>query len=109
MHLKMVDLFLDIDNICISNSHMYEIMGYLLFILLSNECKFFNIKDLNSFIDKDINTRINIAKTVKFTIISFGYNWKKYYNIFKKANLFKENDIFNNYISNPLKTDGFKI
>ncbi len=109
MHLKMVDLFLDIDNICISNSHMYEIMGYLLFILLSNECKFFNIKDLNSFIDKDINTRINIAKTVKFTIISYGQNWKKYYNIFKKANLFKENDIFDNYISNALKKDGFKI
>ena len=109
MHLKMVDLFLDIDNICISNSHMYEIMGYLLFILLSNECKFFNIKDLNSFIDKDINTRINIAKTVKFTIISYGQNWKKYYNIFKKANLFKENDIFDNYISNALKTDGFKV
>ena len=109
MHLKMIQLFLDIDNICMNNPNMFEIMGYLLFILLSNKCKFFIIKDLNNFLNKDINTQINIAKTVKFTIISFGYNWKKYYNIFKKANLFKENDIFNNYISNPLKTDGFKI
>ena len=111
MHSKMIELFLDINRICINNMNMYEIMGFLLFMLLNNEYKykFFYIKDLNIFTDKDINTQINIAKVVKFTIIFFKENWKKYYNIFKKTNLFNEGNIFNNYITNPLKLDGFKI
>ena len=109
MHSKLVELFLDIDKICINNTYMYEIMGYLLFLLLTNNYKLFYIKDLNNFLDKDINTQINIAKVVKYTIIYFEHNWKKYFNAFKKINLFKDGNIFNNYIANPLKLKGFKI
>ena len=105
----MIELFLDIDNISINNSNLYEIMGYLLFLLLTNNYKLFYIKDLNIFLNKDINTQINIAKVVKYTIISFNNNWKKYFDIFKKTILFKEGNIFNNYIANPLKEKGFKI
>ena len=109
MHSKMIELFFDINNICINNSCMYEIMGFLLFLLLSNNYKLFYIKDLNTFLNKDINTQINIAKVIKYTIIFYGCNWKKYFNIFKKIVLFKDGNIFNNYIASPLKLKGFKI
>jgi hypothetical protein len=111
MQSKMIELFLDIDNICINNTNLYEIMGFLLFLLMNNEYKykFFYIKNLNIFSNKDINTQINIAKVVKFTIIYYENDWKKSYNIFKKTNLFSDGDVFNNYITNPLKLEGFKI
>ena len=109
MHSKMIELFLDIDKICINNNYMYEIMGYLLFLLLTNNYKLFYIKDLNNFLNKDINTQINIAKVVKNTIIYFEYNWKKYFNVFKKINLFKNGNVFNNYITSPLKLKGLSI
>lgn len=111
MQSKMIELFLDIDNICINNSNLYEIMGFLLFLLMNNEYKykFFYIKNLNIFSNKDINTQINIAKVVKFTIIYNENDWKKCYNIFKKTNLFSDGNVFNNYITNPLKLEGFKI
>ena len=109
MHSKMIELFFDINNICINNSYMYEIMGFLLFLLLSNNYKLFYIKDLNTFLNKDINTQINIAKVIKYTIIFYGCNWKKYFNVFKKIVLFKDGNIFNNYIASPLKLKGFKI
>ena len=109
MHSKMIDLFLDINNIVVNNSNMYEIMGFLLFLLLTNEYKYFQLKDLNYFLNKDINSQINIAKTIKATIIYFGKDWKKYYNNFKKINLFKDGNIFSEYITNPLKSSGFKI
>lgn len=46
MQSKMIELFLDIDNICINNTNLYEIMGFLLFLLMNNEYKykFFYIK-----------------------------------------------------------------
>lgn len=111
MQSKMNELFLDIDNICINNANLYEIMGFLLFLLMNNEYKykFFYIKNLNIFSNKDINTQINIAKVVKFTIIYSETDWKKSYNIFKKTSLFSDGDVFNNYITNPLKLEGFKI
>ena len=109
IHLKMIELFLNIDNICIINTYMYEIMGFLLYLLLTVEYKFFDIKDLNLFLNKDINTQINIAKIILFTIIAYGNNWKEQYNNFKKIDLFKEGDIFNKYIANPLKEKYFKI
>ena len=109
MHSKMIELFLDINNIVVNNANMYEIMGFLLFLLLTNEYKYFQLKDLNYFLNKDINSQINIAKTIKETIVYFGKDWKKYYNNFKKINLFKEGNIFSNYITNPLKSSGFNI
>ena len=109
IHSKKIELFLDIYNISINNSNLYEIMGYLLFLLLENNYKLFYIKDLNIFLNKDMNKQINIAKVVKYTIISFNNKSKKYFNIFKKTTLFKEGNIFNNYIAYLLKEKGFLV
>ena len=48
---KMINLFRNIQDICIDNFIMKEIMGYLLFILIENKLNF--IKDLNNFIGMD--------------------------------------------------------
>ena len=108
LHLNMIELYMAINNIVGNDSNsecMYEIMGNLLFILLKN--KLYYIKDLNNFIDKSIETQINIAKVVKFTIIASGNCSKQYINDFKYTKLFNGSDLFVNYISNEL-TDIFK-
>ena len=88
---------------------MHKVIGLLLFVLLTNNKKLFFIKDLNNYLSKDINIKINLAKCIKFTIIAYGKNWKKYYNYFKKSSLFCDSDIFNEYIANPMKLNGFKL
>ena len=109
IHINILQILLEIDIICNSNMHMFKIIGLLLFVLLTNEKKLFYIKDLNNYLNTDINKQIDLAKAIKFTIIAFGKNWKKYFYIFKKANFFKDSDIFNEYIANPMKLNGFKI
>ena len=109
LRTNIIKIFFDIDTYCNNNIYMHKIIGLLLFVLITNNIKLFNIKDLNNYLNTDINTRINIAKASKFTIIAFGRNWKRYFNIFKKTNFFYDSDIFNEYISNPMKLNGFKI
>ena len=109
IHLNIIKIFLDIDIICNSNIYMHKVIGLLLFVLLTNNKKLFFIKDLNNYLSKDINIKINLAKCIKFTIIAYGKNWKKYYNYFKKSSLFCDSDIFNEYIANPMKLNGFKL
>ena len=109
IHLNIIKIFLDIDIICNSNIYMHKVIGLLLFVLLTNNKKLFYIKDLNNYLSKDINIKINLAKCIKFTIIAYGKNWKKYYNYFKKSSLFCDSDIFNEYIANPMKLNGFKL
>ena len=106
---NIIKIFFDIDTYCNNNIYMHKVIGLLLFVLITNNVKLFNIKDLNNYLNTDINTRINIAKASKFTIIAFGRNWKRYFYIFKKTNFFYDSDIFNEYISNPMKLNGFKI
>ena len=102
LHNKMIELLLNIDNYCVDNYNMFEITGYLLFILISN--KLFYIKDLNNFIPKDKQTITNIAIVIKFTIIYSDKLKKRYFNDFKQSKLFLGNaDIFEKYIYNPLK------
>ena len=109
IHINILQILLEIDIICNYNMHMFKIIGLLLFVLLTNEKKLFYIKDLNNYLNTNINKQIDLAKAIKFTIIAFGKNWKKYFYIFKKANFFKDSDIFNEYIANPMKLNGFKI
>ena len=104
LHLNMIEIYMDIDNI-ISNenneiTYMYEIMGNLLFVLLKN--KLYYMKELNNFLDKSKETQINIAKVVKYTIIAAGNNSKQYHNDFKFTKLFNNNDIFNLYVTNEI-------
>ena len=108
LRLNIIKIFFDIDYYCNNdNIYMHKIIGLILFVLITNNVKLFNIKDLNNYLNTDINTRINLAKVSKFTIIAFGRNWKRYFNIFKKTNFFYDSDIFNEYISNPMKLNGF--
>jgi len=101
IHLNMIEIFNDIDNILNnSNEHIYEILGNLFFILLKN--KLYYMKDLNNFIEKEKNTQINIAKIVKYSILSSGNLLKQYHNDFKYTKLFNNNDIFINYITKEI-------
>ena len=67
IHNKMINLFLNIRDICIDNNNMKQIMGYLMLILIENKLYF--IKDLNNFIGLEKEIIITIAEVIKFTII----------------------------------------
>ena len=107
LHYKLISLFLDINEICVDNIYMYQIMGYLLYILLNN--KLFYIKDLNNFLEKENYVIINIAKVVKYSIIFAEKNAKKFHNDFKQTKLFYGNDIFYNLVTFPLKKKFYEI
>ena len=107
LHLNMIEIFMDIDailknenNVDNDSSFMYKIMGNLLFVLLKN--KLYYMKDLNNFIDKSRETQINVAKVVKYCVISAGNNVKQYHNDFKFTKLFNNNDIFNLYVTKEI-------
>jgi hypothetical protein len=101
IHNKMINLFLNIQYICIDNYIMKEIMGYLLFILIENKLYF--IKDLNNFIGKDTELITIMAEVIKYTIISSEVKGKKYHNNFKQTKLFVDNNIFNEQVTNKIK------
>ena len=98
IHNKMVNLFLNIRDICIDNENMKKIMGYLLLILIENKLYF--IKNLNNFIGLEKEIIITMAEVVKFAIISSEVKSKKYHNDFKQTKLFADNPIFNEKVTN---------
>ena len=100
-HNKILQVLSNIKNYCNKNIFMYEIIGNLLYVLIINELC--DIKDINIFINKEEESKISICKAIKFTILSSGENIKKYYEDFKKIDLFKNNDIFEKYISLEIK------
>ena len=101
IHNKMINLFRNIQDICIDNFNMKEIMGYLLFILIDNKLNF--IKDLNNFIGMDKEIIITIAEVIKYAILSSESKCKKYHNDFKQTKLFVDNSIFNDYVTNKIQ------
>ena len=101
LHYKLISLFLNVNGICADNVYMYQIMGFLLFLLIQN--KLFFIKDLNNFLNKDNQIIINIAKVVKYTIIFADKDAKKFHNDFKQTKLFIGNDNFYNIVTLPLR------
>ena len=101
---SMNELYLNIEDICIDNFYMLEIMGYLMHILLNNNL--FYINDLDKFINEDQNKIIKIAQVIKFTIFYSDEKSKEIYNKIKKTKLFTDNkNIFDDNISTPLKND----
>ena len=100
IHNKIINLFLNITDICIDNNNMNEIMGFLLFILIEN--KLFFIKDLNKFIGLENDIIIKIAEVIKFAIVSSEERYKKYLNDFKQTKLFVDNPIFTEYVTNKI-------
>ena len=61
----------DINQICSKNKYAFEIFGYLIYLLIENELC--DIKDMNIFINKDEESKINICKTIKYIISSLGF------------------------------------
>ena len=107
LHYKLISLFLGINEICVDNIYMYQIMGYLLYVLINN--KLFYIKDLNNFLEKENYIIINITKVVKYTIIFSEKNAKKFHNDFKQTKLFFGNNNFYNLVTLPLKKQYYEI
>ena len=107
LHYKLISLYLDVNEICVDNIYMYQIMGYLMYTLLNN--KLFYIKDLNNFLEKENYIIINIAKVVKYCIIFAEKNAKKFHNDFKQTKLFFGNDIFYSLVTLPLKKKFYEI
>ena len=91
---SMIDLFLNVEDICLDNFFMFEIMGYLMLILLENYL--FYVEDLDQFLDEDKNKIGKIAKVVKFTDNYYQGDKKiEFETNFEKGELFEKNkDIF---------------
>ena len=107
LRLKLISLFLNINDICVDNIYMYQIMGYFLFLLIQK--KLFYIKDLNNFLEKENYVIINISKVVKYTIIFSEKDAKKFHNDFKQTKLFFGNDTFYKYVTLALKQKYYEI
>ena len=108
VHLNMIELFKSLIEFKQNYSEIFlEILGNLLFILLRNKLYF--MKDLNSFIEKDKETQINIAKIVKYSILSSGKLLKQYHNDFKYTKIFNNNEIFVYYVTNEIPQLNKKI
>ena len=101
---SMNELYLNIEDICIDNYYMLEIMGYLMQILLNNNL--FNIEDFDKFINEDKNKIIKISQVIKFAIVHSDEKSKELYNKFEKLKLYNDNKIiFEENIMNPLKNE----
>ena len=102
-HNKMLLIFSEINQICKQNDYIFEIIGYLVYSLIENElCDVF---DMNIFINKDERSKINICKIIKYIILSSENNIiknKKYFEDFKNLELFKGNNLFNDYINGDI-------
>ena len=104
VHISMNDLYLNIEDICIDNYYMLEIMGYLMFILINNNLYY--ISDFDKFINEDKNKIIKISQVIKFTLVHSDVKYNELYNNFRKIKLFDNNkNIFEEYIKKPLKND----
>ena len=104
VHKSMNDLYLNIEDICIDNYFMLEVMGYLLLILLNNNL--FYIEDLNKFINEDKDRIAKISQVIKFTIAHSEDKYKALYDNFRKIELYTDNkNIFEEYIEKPLIND----
>ncbi len=101
IHNEMIQLFLKIDEVIKINCHMSKIVGNLLFILIEN--RLYHIKDFNNYLKAEMQTQINLAIITRYCIISAGKFAKKYFNDFKQTKLFFNNNIFNQYVTIPLK------
>ena len=78
------------------NTILYEILGYIIFILMEN--KLYSIEKFKELNSNENNIENKICILIKYIIVSDGNKMKKYYEDFKL--LFKDNKKINDYISN---------
>ena len=105
IHIKMLKILGNIDNISINKKYKYEILGNLFYQFLIEEM--FCEEDLNYFENEEQKLIIEIAKVIKIVIILLSDNKKianEYHNKFKNTKLFYKNPIYFNYVSKYLKS-----
>ena len=95
-HNNILLIISDINQFCKKNIFSYEIFGYLIYLLIENELC--DVQDMNIFIKKNEESKINVCKVIKYIILSSELNCKKYYENFKGIDLFKNNSLFEDYI-----------
>ena len=100
-HHEILQILANINNMCNQNKFMFEIIGYLLYLLIINELC--DIKDINILINKEDESKIYICKVIKYTILSSERNIKNFYEEFKNLDLFKNCSIFEEYVTLELK------
>ena len=100
-HNEILQILANINNMCNQNKFMFEIIGYLLYLLIINELC--DIKDINILINKEDESKIYICKVIKYTILSSERNIKNFYEEFKNLDLFKNCSIFEEYVTLELK------
>jgi len=104
IHSSINDLYSNIEDICIDNYFMMEIMGNLLYILLSNNLFYF--EDFDKFINEEKDKIIKISQVIKFCLIYSEDKYAELFNILKDIKLYNDNkDIFEKYLIQPLKND----
>ena len=104
VNLTMNELYLNIEDICIDNNYMIEIMGYLMHILLNNNL--FYIEDFDKFLNEDKNKIGTISQVIKFAIVHSEEKTEEIFDKIKNIKLFNDNKkIFEENIINPLKND----
>ena len=102
VNFTMNELFLNIEDICIDNNYMIQIMGYLLHILLNNNL--FYIEGFEKFNNEDKNKIITISQVIKFSIVHSDGKYEEMLNKFKNIKLFNDNkNILEENIVIPLK------
>ena len=101
IHNEMTKLYLNINDYIGTNLYMHKILGHLLFIIIDNKLYF--IKHFNKYLKVENQTQINLAIATRYCIISSGKFAKKYFNDFKQTKLFKNSEIFQKYVNDPLK------
>ena len=105
IHIKLLKILGNIDNICINKKYKYEILGNLFYQFLIEEM--FYEEDLNYFENEEKKIIIEIAKVIKIIIVLLSDNKKianEYYNKFKNTKLFNKNPIYFNYVTKYLKS-----
>ena len=104
VRLSMNDLYLNIEDICIDNNNMLEVMGYLMLILMNNNLLYF--EDLDKFINEDKNKIIKISQVIKFALVHSDEKFKELYNNFVNLKLFDKNkNIFEEHVKKSLNND----
>ena len=100
-HNNILPILSNIDQLCIKNIYSFEILGYILYLLIENELC--DIQDMNIFINKNHESQINICKIIKYIILSSESNAKMYYENFKNIDLFKNNSLFEDHIKKDIE------
>ena len=95
---KLMLLFIEVNNLVVDNSFMFEILGNLLFASIND--KLCSVNDLDIFIGSEQLTLQNISKVIKYAIGAAGNKKFKFIDDLKHTKLFNnQKELFNSILS----------